>query len=73
MLAAGKLRPYHNLYFAFGHIFGDAGDNLCGLVDGKAVIVFRDEICARSAPNAVRCSRKIVSAGLCVSSGFACF
>ena len=39
----------------------------------SVVIVFRDEICARSAPNAGRWSRKIVSAGLCVSSGFACF
>ena len=38
--AAGKLRPYHNLNLAFGHIFGDAGDNLCGLVDGKAAFGF---------------------------------
>ena len=101
-------RPYHNLHLAFGDVFGDAGDNLRGLVDGEAVIVFRDEICARSAPNAGRWSlvagrwslvagrwslvagrwslvagrwslvagrwsRKIVGAGLCVSSGFACF
>ena len=49
-------RPYHNLHLAFWDIFGDAGDNLCGLVDGEAVIVFRDEICARSAPNAGRWS-----------------
>ena len=52
------LRPYHNLHFAFGDVFGDAGDNLCGLVDGEAVIVlfWNEMFCARSAPNAGRWS-----------------
>ena len=57
MLTVGtKLVAYHNLHLAFWDIFGDAGDNLRGLVDGEAVIVFRDELCARSAPNAGRWS-----------------
>ena len=44
------------IFYAFGDIFGDAGDNLCGLVDGKAVIVlfWNEMFCARSAPNAGR-------------------
>ena len=74
MLTAGtKLVAYHNLNLAFGDVFGDAGDNLCGLVDGEAVIVlfWNEMFCARSALNAGRWSlvagrwsRKIVGAGL---------
>ena len=50
------LRPHDNLHLAFGDVFGDAGDNLCGLVDGEAVIVllWNEIFCARSAPNAGR-------------------
>ena len=46
------------IFYAFGDVFGDAGDNLCGLVDGKAVIVlfWNEMFCARSAPNAGRWS-----------------
>ena len=59
MLTAGtKLVAYHNLNLAFGDVFGDAGDNLCGLVDGEAVIVlfWNEMFCARSALNAGRWS-----------------
>ena len=65
-------RPYHNLHLAFWDIFGDVGDNLCGLVDGEAAIVlfWNEMFCARNAPNAGRRSpvagrrsRKIVGAG----------